>query len=511
MQDVGKGTYLVVGNSGNVSLGHSHQFTHCKSEILKTLREPRTCVVGSPTVDYEPRTLVASLPTVDCEPRMHVAGLPSVECKPEDACRQFTHLDRESRSQLLVHPLQNVSLGCMSLAYPLQNVSPRMRVASSPIVNCESRAQLLVHPLQIVSLGCVSLAYLLQIVSLKRMSLAYPLQNVSLRTHVTGLPTRDYEYRMQLLVLPLQIMSLRRVSLAYPLQNVCPRMRVVGSPTVDRKSKTQLLVHPLQIMSLRHVLLAYPLQIVSPRCMSLAYPLQNVSPRTHVASSPTVDCEFRAQLLVHPLQIVSLRRMSIAYPLQIVSPRRMSLAYPLQNACKNLLFCEIICLTQACITCLGKSVTSFVLPFNFWAYQLYLNFLLFCRSCLGDLVPRETRGRPPCMPHPTGTILLTMITLQLASEWLKFCRAALTTGKRILDLSVVYLQRPVLGGDTQSRWPASPPSLILFLMGLPHDASRLEGRGPLKERCELRTSSQTQMLTFLGTRSCQSWALGGPV
>ena len=86
-----------------------------------------------------------------------------------------------------------------------------------------------------------------------------------------------------------------------------------------------------------------------------------------------------------------------------------------------------------------KSVSSSVFPFNFWAYHLCLNLLLFCRSCLGELVPRETGRKPACMPRPMRAILLTMRLLQLVSKRLRFSRATLTARRRILDLPAVYL------------------------------------------------------------------------
>ena len=40
-------------------------------------------------------------------------------------------------------------------------------------------------------------------------------------------------------------------------------------------------------------------------------------------------------------------------------------------------------------------VRSSVLLFNFWAYHFCLNFLLFCRSCLGELGSKGDRGKAP--------------------------------------------------------------------------------------------------------------------
>ena len=58
--------------------------------------------------------------------------------------------------------------------------------------------------------------------------------------------------------------------------------------------------------------------------------------------------------------------------------------------------------------CLGKMLVHLHFPFNLWANHLCLNFLLFCRSCLGELAPGEIGGRPPCMLRPTRTLLLMM-------------------------------------------------------------------------------------------------------
>lgn len=101
----------------------------------------------------------------------------------------------------------------------------------------------------------------------------------------------------------------------------------------------------------------------------------------------------------------------------------------------------------------------------------------------------EIKGKPLPMLRPTRTFLLTMRPLRLASRWSEFCRAALTTEVIILDLLVVYLWRPDLGGSVQSRRPAFPLSPILFHVGLPHSAGLLEGEEPLEERCELRIFS----------------------
>ena len=181
----------------------------------------------------------------------------------------------------------------------------------------------------------------------------------------------------------------------------------------------------------------------------------------------------------HPLQDVSIQHGRY-HPLQNASIRH-GRYHPLQIMCKNLLSCENMCLTQTCITCLEKSISSSILPFVSWAYHLCLNFWLFCRSCLGGLVLGEIRGRPPFTLHPMGTTLLMMRLIQLASRQLGFYKVTLTTGVMTPSPSAVYPQRPVLGGVIQSRRSVSPLSPIQFLVGLSHSAGWLQGEGPLEE------------------------------
>ena len=51
---------------------------------------------------------------------------------------------------------------------------------------------------------------------------------------------------------------------------------------------------------------------------------------------------------------------------------------------------------------------------------------------------REDWGRPPCMLHPMGTILLIMRPLQLVNVRLEFCRATLIAGVTTSVILVVY-------------------------------------------------------------------------
>ena len=133
----------------------------------------------------------------------------------------------------------------------------------------------------------------------------------------------------------------------------------------------------------------------------------------------------------------------------------------------------IICLTLTRITCLGKELVHLHCHLTYGLTTCALDFLLFGRSCLGRLVPRETRGRPSFMLCPTGMILLMMRPFLLESRRLGFCRATLIAGKMTLGSLAVYLQRPNLGGGVQSRWPASPLSPVLFLVRLPHSTCQL--------------------------------------
>ena len=120
-----------------------------------------------------------------------------------------------------------------------------------------------------------------------------------------------------------------------------------------------------------------------------------------------------------------------------------------------------------------------------------LNFLLFCRSCLGGLVPRETRGRPLFTPRPMGTLHLMMRPLWLVTGQLKFYKAISAVRVMIPGSLARSLWRPDLGGDVQLRRPAFPLSPVLFPVGLPHGVGRLYGEGPLEERREPRLSSLT--------------------
>ena len=78
-----------------------------------------------------------------------------------------------------------------------------------------------------------------------------------------------------------------------------------------------------------------------------------------------------------------------------------------------------------------------------------------------------------------GMILLMMKPLQLASRWLELCEQAAQV--MIAGPLAKSLWRPNLGGNAQSRWPVSFPSLVLFPVGLLHDISWLQGKGPLEE------------------------------
>ena len=106
---------------------------------------------------------------------------------------------------------------------------------------------------------------------------------------------------------------------------------------------------------------------------------------------------------------------------------------------------------------------------------------MFCRSCLGGLVLGEIRGRPLFTLRPMGKILLTMRPFLLVNRQLEFCGATLTAKEMTSGPLAIYLWRPDLGGGIHSRQPASPLSLVLFLIGLPHGASRPQRDGPLEE------------------------------
>ena len=61
-----------------------------------------------------------------------------------------------------------------------------------------------------------------------------------------------------------------------------------------------------------------------------------------------------------------------------------------------------------------------MLPFDLRAYQLCLDFFLFCRLCHEGQVPKEIGGRPSFMLHPIGTLLLMMRLFLLVSKRLEF-------------------------------------------------------------------------------------------
>ena len=92
------------------------------------------------------------------------------------------------------------------------------------------------------------------------------------------------------------------------------------------------------------------------------------------------------------------------------------------------------------------------------------------------------------MLHPTGTFLLTMRLFLLVGRQLEFCRAILIVGVMTLGPLGGPIWRLDLRGGAQLRWLVSPLSLAPLLVGLPHDASRLQGEGPLEERRQLRIS-----------------------
>ena len=114
--------------------------------------------------------------------------------------------------------------------------------------------------------------------------------------------------------------------------------------------------------------------------------------------------------------------------------------------------------------CLGK-VLEICIAIYLWASYLCLNFLLFCRLCLGERVPREIGGRPPCMPHPKGMVFLKMRPLQLVSKRPKFCRVILIAGVTTPGLPMVYPWRPSLGDNVLLRQRVLRLSPVLFLGG----------------------------------------------
>ena len=203
------------------------------------------------------------------------------------------------------------------------------------------------------------------------------------------------------------------ILLVHPLQNASLGMYITCVPAVGCKSRNVYYW-------------CAPCRMQVQECILLLRPLQNVSPRMYITGALAVECESRnvycwcarcrmgvleCILLVRPLQnitgalAVGCESRNVYYwyaHCRIQVQGCISLMRPLQDASLGMyvsgslaIECEIICLTQTYISCLGKSISSSALPFKLMGLPLMYEFLAVLQNMSRRASSRGDWGMAP--------------------------------------------------------------------------------------------------------------------